>query len=192
MTKHTRMNKVTYCGFLVGLLLMAVMMFPSLAAAQFFDSGSTGANGAFPPGSVPAGTTDITLDLNDGTVTFLPGGTSVVLPSTPGGGFTDGILHFTTVDIPDGVSLTFISNAANTPVTFLVQGDVTVSGTINVNGANGQVPSGVLPGPGGFGGPGGFSGGSGQDVPSAGRAGSGLGPGGGQGGAASQIGRAHV
>ena len=59
----------------------------------------------------------------------------------------DGILNYT--------------NAANTPVTLLATGNVTVAGTISVNGALAPPCSGGNPAPGGAGGPGGFDGGRG-------------------------------
>lgn len=166
-------------GLCLGLLVLAGGFFPTLAPAQTFTSGSTGDNGPFPPAAVPDGTTAITLDLNTGTVTFLPSGAAVMLPMTPAGGFQDGILHFTTVDLPQGVTLTFVRNALNTPVTMLTQGDVTIAGIINLNGENGGNANN---GRGGLGGPGGFRGGNGQTLQSTPAAGAGLGPGGGGGG----------
>src|SRR2546428_12637891 len=66
--------------------------------AQPFSSGSTGADGALAP----------------------TGNTTVPLPP-------DGVLNFTTVNIPAGVTVTFAKNAANTPVTMLATGDVTIT-----------------------------------------------------------------
>lgn len=161
----------------IRLLVLLIALCPSLALGQFV-SGSNGANGPFPPIAPPAGTTAIRLDLRDGVVTFLPDGTAVALPNVPAGGFADGIVHFTTMDVPQGVSLSFVRNEANTPVTILTLGDVTVAGTIGVSGENGSAgPNGR----GGFGGPGGFKGGSGEQVLNSPGAGSGLGPGGGRG-----------
>jgi len=107
-----------------------------------FVSGSTGVDGAFNP-----------------TVN-----TTVTLP--PGG-----VLNYTTVNIPAGVTVTFQKNAANTPVYMLATGDVTIAGTISVNGGHGT------PSIAGVGGPGGYDGGSGGATNSEG--GNGLGPGGG-------------
>lgn len=177
MITHRSVSTTRCIGFFVGLLVLLGGVSPRTLDA--FDSGSTGANGAFPPAALPEGTTAITLDLQDGVVTFLPSGTTVALPNIPAGGFADGILHFTTVDIPTGVTLTFIRNAANTPVSILAQGDVTVAGTIDVSGENGA-EAGI--GRGGKGGPGGFKGGNGEILQSSPGAGNGLGPGGGGGG----------
>lgn len=169
-------------GLCLGLCLLAGG-FAAPVLAQFV-SGSTGSNGAFPPVAVPSGTTAITLGLANGVVTFLPGGTMATLPNIPAGGFADGILHFTTLDVPAGVTLTFVASNPpisvipifNTPITILAQGNVNVAGTIAVSGQTG----GAFPvNGGGLGGPGGFKGGSGEIIRSSPAAGAGLGPGGG-------------
>ncbi|MDB5814603.1 MAG: hypothetical protein JWN23_1720 [Rhodocyclales bacterium] len=133
--------------------------------AQAFTSGSTGADGAFSPAV----------------------NTEVVLPPS-------GILNYTTVNIPAGVTVTFKKNAANTPVYILASGNVTIAGAIGIVGGDGAPTGtfgdGVLGDDGipGVGGPGGFDGGrGGRDDPAAAtsavsRGGAGLGPGGGKGG----------
>lgn len=126
---------------LFGLAFLAMMLWNSAAYATFV-SGSTGALGAFNP------TSNI----------------EVVLP-------TNGVLNYTTVNIPSGVTVTFTKNAANTPVYMLATGDVIVAGTINVNGGN---ATSTDPGKGG---PGGFDGGYGGATNTPG--GKGFGPGGG-------------
>jgi len=159
-------------SLLNGLIMLALGLSTSLA--QAFDSGSTGANGPFPPIALPLGTTQIVLDLRDGTVVYLPDNTTATLPAVPGGGFTDGIVHFTTIDVPSGVTLSFAPNALGTPVSLLAQGDVTVSGIISLSGEAGGASGNSR---GGRGGPGGFKGGNGEIVKSSPGAGSGLGPG---------------
>jgi hypothetical protein len=127
--------------------VMVIVLSGSLAYA--FNSGSTGALGAFNP------TTN--------TVVQLP---------------PDGILNYTTINIPAGVTVTFTTNAANTPVYMLATQDVIVAGTINVSGQNGAGGTGTAaPVLGGQGGPGGFAGGFGGVFNAFG--GQGLGPGGG-------------
>ncbi|HXU92411.1 MAG TPA: hypothetical protein VFP33_02020 [Gallionella sp.] len=133
------------------------------AMAQAFVSGSTGADGAFSP-----------------TVN-----TQVVLPPS-------GILNYTTVNIPAGVTVTFKKNATNTPVVILASGNVTVAGTIWLGGGNatatGAAGDGALGDDGipGTGGPGGYDGGRGGmgtlTAPAWTVGGVGLGPGGGKGG----------
>ena len=139
--------------------------------ASAFESGSTGADGAFNP-----------------TVN-----TTVPLPPS-------GIFNYTSVNIPVGVTVTFQKNTTNTPVVILASGNVTIAGAINISGTNG-VPVGAAGGGAlgddgtpGLGGPGGFDGGRGGigGTFNAGtvslarisnRAGAGLGPGGGGAGA---------
>jgi len=127
--------------------------------AWAFDSGSTGADGAFSP-----------------TVN-----TRLTLPP-------DGIFNFTDVNIPTGVTVSFAKNAANTPVTILASGNVTVAGTMDLRGGDspavgaagdGNIGDDGLPG---IGGPGGFDGGAGGAVGANRRGGDGIGPGAGGGG----------
>jgi hypothetical protein len=125
------------------------------ALAQTFNSGSTGADGAFNPT------------------------TSTMLALPP-----SGVFNFTTINIPAGVTVTFTRNATNTPVTMLASGNVVIAGTINLNGGaggNAATGTGIAPN-GGSGGPGGFNGGDGADAVTSTTGGAGLGPGGGTGG----------
>ncbi|MEW6584401.1 MAG: hypothetical protein AB1442_02190 [Nitrospirota bacterium] len=125
------------------IVLMAVALISLIRPSVWaFTSGSTGIDGPLNP------TTD----------------TEVQLPA-------DGKLNYTTVNIPAGVTVTFERNADNTPVYILATGDVTIAGTISVNGTDG---SSIYPGGGG---PGGFDGAFGGLIASQG--GKGLGPGGG-------------
>lgn len=119
------------------------------AHAQTFSSGSTGADGA--------------LDL--ATMDCPNSVCKVQLPES-------GVLNYTTLNVPAGKSLGFKSNSKNTPVTILVQGAVTIDGSVGVS-AGGLYCSSTP----GFGtdrtpGPGGFYGGQPQSP--------GFGPGGGQ------------
>lgn len=144
-----------------------VFLMAALAAASAhaaFNSGSTGADGALNP-----------------TVS-----TEIQLPES-------GVLNYTTVNIPVGVTVKFKKNTANTPVVILASGDVTIAGGIDIRGTDaastGTDGNGVLGDDGipGVGGPGGYDGGRGgrDDVqlrPTIIRGGTGLGPGGGAGG----------
>ncbi|MDA8239130.1 MAG: hypothetical protein M0Z67_02035 [Nitrospiraceae bacterium] len=116
-------------------------------AQAAFVSGSTGADGAFSP------TANISAQIPE-----------------------SGILNYTTVNIPSGVTVTFRKNTANTPVYILATGAVTIAGIINVNGQPSvyTVPTNTTPGTSG---PGGYSGGYGGAISQPG--GKGLGPGGG-------------
>jgi hypothetical protein len=122
-----------------------------------FESGSTGADGAFNP------TVDTRLQLPD-----------------------DGVFNFTSVNIPSGVRVSFAENTTNTPAVILATGDVSIAGTIDLNGGlaphvgaagNGQVADDGLPGQGG---PGGYDGGVGGLTNGNRLGGDGLGPGAGK------------
>lgn len=123
----------------------------SLAGAAPFSSGSSGADGAFSPSA----------------------NTTLTMPPS-------GIFHFTTVNIPTGVTVTFTRNTSNTPVVILATGDVTIAGVIDVSGGNsintgtGTAGDRSIPG---VGGPGGYNGGRGGSPETNRRAGNGLGPG---------------
>lgn len=121
-------------GSAIGIVSIAALFgWVTVVSAQTFSSGSNGTLGAFAPGA----------------------NTTVALPP-------DGILNYTTITIPAGVTVSFTPNAANTPVTMLATGDVSIAGTVNLNGTNGTPniqSSGFVPGK--PGGPGGFAGGAG-------------------------------
>lgn len=126
------------------------------AFAAPFVSGSTGADGAFAP------TANITVQLP---------------PS--------GVLHYTTVNIPAGVTVKFAKNSANTAVVMLTTGDVTIAGAIDISGGAAQTTKYGLAGDmnkGGISGPGGFDGGRGGLQEQNRKGGTGYGPGGAGGG----------
>src|SRR5687768_2961647 len=114
-------------------LLAAISLGAALPAAyaQVFVSGSTGADGAFNASCTPT-----------------PCTVSVQLPPSV-------VFHYTTVNIPSGVTVTYARNQANTPVTILATGNVTIAGSIDVGGGD---ASNFTPGRGG---PGAFDGGLG-------------------------------
>ncbi len=141
--------------------ILAIVALVSASTPSFaFDSGSTGSDGALTPNV-------------DSLVTLPP----------------SGVLNYTSISIPAGVTVRFTRNALNTPVTLLVSGNATIAGTIDVSGmpapdsngaGNGNVADDGLPGIGGVGGFPGGSGGEPQLVPANARvAQAGIGPGGG-------------
>jgi hypothetical protein len=147
------MNTKRTTGLIVGAGLWIILLWTLPVVAQTtFSSGSTGSLGAFNPTS----------------------NTTVTLPP-------DGVLNYTTITVPSGVTVTFARNAANTPVAMLATGDVVISGTISVNGANGAPASiSIAVNAGGLGGPGGFAGGQSGSLGQTNHAASaGQGPGGG-------------
>lgn len=141
----------------------ALALLMTAAAAQAFDSGSTGADGELAP-----------------TVN-----TEISLPPS-------GILNYTSISIPAGVRVTFQPNALNTPVTLLVSGDALIAGIIDVSGRSAADSNGAGDGNtaddglAGAAGPGGYAGGrGGQGSPSVAAgsprtAAAGVGPGGGR------------
>lgn len=132
------------------LLLGAVLLASSISASSQVNSGSNGSDGAFNP------TQNVEIDMAD---------------------HPDGIYHYTSVNIPSGVTVTFKPNAANTPVVWLVQDSCTIVGSINIAGKMIDFQSyGMSGAPGG---PGGYRGGHGplesNSIPQPG-----FGPGGGK------------
>src|ERR1035441_3409300 len=90
------------------------------------NSGSNGSDGAFNP------TTNTVINMAD---------------------HPDGIYQYTSVNISNGVTVTFIPNANNTPVVWLVQSDCTIAGNLSVNGMTlSNNVAGAQGGPGGWGG----------------------------------------
>lgn len=125
---------------LTGFCAALLLILPLTSNAQV-NSGSDGHDGALNP------TANLVINMAD---------------------HPDGIYHYTSVDIPGGVTVSFIPNASNTPVVWLVQGNCNISGTVTLNGQTCTTSTGAS------GGPGGFRGGNKNAT-----AGAGLGPGGG-------------
>jgi hypothetical protein len=105
------------------------------------NSGSDGSDGAFNP------TTNIVINMADHPI---------------------GIYQYTSVNISNGIMVTFIPNPNNTAVYWLVQSNVVINGTVDVSGHSATGSQG------GTGGPGGWAGGNGAPATTAGQ-----GPGGG-------------
>jgi plastocyanin len=83
------------------------------------------------------------------------------------------VFKYSSVTIQGGATVTFMNHASRAPVVWLVNGDVTINGTVNLDGQGATTPP-LLAEPG----PGGFRGGSGNYAPGAEDA-AGFGPGGG-------------
>lgn len=108
--------------------LCAMACSPRLQA-QPFSSGSTGADGALDLAASSCSTCEVQLP-------------------------PDGILHYTTINVPAGKTLRIRPNIENTPAYLLAQGAVTIGGRVTVS-ANGYTFCGdqsrePQPGPGGF------------------------------------------
>ncbi len=139
-------------------LLFLLCSVAAFSQPQTFSSGSTGADGA------------LTYAPSLGTVYFPPSGIAV---------HSNGIYNFTTITVGLNTTVRFSGWVINTPIYLLAQGDVNISGTLDLSGRNGyddrdgaSVRSPSEPGSGGY------SGGVGR-VASAQAASAGNGPGGG-------------
>lgn len=125
--------------------LLMLLLLNARAIAQF-DAGSTGADGPL----------NVTVN------------TTLNVPAS-------GVFNYTTITVGPSAILTFNKNPLNTPVYLLATSNVTITGTIDLNGASG---TSLAPGRGG---PGGFDGGyPGLDANTP--PGGGIGPGGAAGG----------
>ena len=143
-------------------VLLLLILAPSAVAAQNFDSGSDG---------------------SDGALIYAPGLGSVVFDTQGLDPDQDGVFHFTTIEVGAGTTLRFPADrpglAIGKPIVWLSSGPVTITGTLDLDGAAGHnaslatlaLPS--TPGAGGF--PGGAGGLQSANFPK-----TGSGPGGGR------------
>ncbi|MCA9758419.1 MAG: hypothetical protein KDA27_21665 [Candidatus Eisenbacteria bacterium] len=60
------------------------------------------------------------------------------------------VFKYESVNIASGQTITFKNHPSRAPVVWLVQGDVTIAGTVNLDGGGGNDQSPSSPGPGGF------------------------------------------
>lgn len=158
-------TRVTRLSLLVVVFL--VTSSTSGGSALAIDVGSDGSDGDF----TPVANVEVRLDLAaDG---------SYNTPSpVPGQGVYDGnkwavVYKYSSVNIPAGVTVTFRNHPSHAPVVWLVQGNVTIDGTVSLDGKD-YTTTGVPV----AGGPGGFRGGRGTYSADS-RASAGYGPGGG-------------
>jgi hypothetical protein len=133
---------------------LTALVVPALSASAQFSVPSDGSDGAFNP------TSNIQIDL---------GTAKTATWDTPADYNLQGVYDpeqwivvykFTSVNIPANVTVTFKNHPKNPPVVWLVQGDVTINGTVNLDG---QLTQAAFP----FhksGGPGGFRGGKGDST----------------------------
>jgi hypothetical protein len=167
---------------LLGLVALMLLLPVSNMAQQVLDlCGCAGDPTLQPfnaanPATYPPGTTGCTTNCTGGTI----------IVTTP----PDGVLKFSSFTADGAFHIGFTRNAANTPVTLLVAGNVVLRGSgccyvMGLNGGPGSSGStSGISGVGALGGNGGFRGGDGSALGINGAAigGSGLGPGGGAGG----------
>lgn len=147
-------------------LRMMTTVFLLIAAPTLaqWDSGSDGSDGPFSP----AESVEIDLGLaaslcdcdSDGEVDD-PCEWSCPSP-VEGQGVYDAkqwvvAFKFTSIQVPNGVTVTFKNHPSGAPVAWLSEGDVTIEGTVSLDGSAGSttctpIPCSAEPGPGGFGG----------------------------------------
>ncbi|WP_424317117.1 Kelch repeat-containing protein [Haloferula sp.] len=72
----------------------------------------------------------------------------------------DGVWNFTSINVPQGVTVKFRKNATNTPVTWLASESVVINGSLNLDGEDGRGRN-IVSGNEAVGGPGGYKGGLG-------------------------------
>jgi hypothetical protein len=149
-------------SLLLGLLVVAVLVSFARAAPNVYSDGSDG---------VLNPTVSDTIDLGlavTGSWNQAGTGTGVYDPEK-----WAVVFKYSSVNIPTGKTLTFINHQSRAPVVWLVQGNITIAGTVSLNGNSGAYSGALTPaGPGGF--PGGRGWHNSLDTGSAG-----LGPGGG-------------
>ncbi|MEK6675979.1 MAG: hypothetical protein AABZ47_10040 [Planctomycetota bacterium] len=139
----------------------------SLSPADIIVPGADGSDGPFTP------TTNVTVDLSAAIPRVWDSESQIA-----GRGVYDYdkwavVFKYASVSIPANVSVTFTNHPSRAPVVWLVDGDVTINGNININGKNQNGPNLALSEPG----PGGFRGGHGNSPGN--DASAGYGPGGG-------------
>ncbi|HEY3267838.1 MAG TPA: hypothetical protein VGM37_12985 [Armatimonadota bacterium] len=120
-------------------VVLTVLGLCTFARADIIVPGANGSDGAFNP------TASTTIDLS-----LAPTAAWDSNSPTPGNGVYDPqkwavVFHYTSVNIPADVVVSFKNHVSQAPVVWLVSGDVLIAGTVDVgNGANRD------PGPGGF------------------------------------------
>jgi hypothetical protein len=97
------------CFISMSTIGLAVLLGLCASTQAQVNSSSNGSDGAFNP------TTNTVINMAD---------------------HPNGIYQYTSVNIPSGVTVTFIPNANNTPVVWLVQSNAVIAGVVDVSGAN--------------------------------------------------------
>ncbi len=116
-------------------VLAALVLFVPVAASGQLTIPSDGSDGAFNP------TANTTVDLSQAiTGTWNQPGT--------GAGVYDPskwavVFKYSEVNIPSGVTVSFTNHPSGAPVVWLVQNNVTVAGSVNLNGENASPHQGI-------------------------------------------------
>lgn len=120
-----------------------VLALSKFALAGDFDSGSDGSDGFFVPGDPE---TVIDLGLAETGPWEMPGnGNGVYDPD-----LWVVVFKYTIINIPSGVTVSFINHPSGAPVVWLAQMDVTIGGIVSLNGESYNAGPYPEPGPGGF------------------------------------------
>jgi hypothetical protein len=122
---------------LIPFLSIGLILSSPAWAQTTYNSGSTGANGAFPPAAIPTGATSIVMDLGSGNLTYKDAQGGNLGTGTVGAPDAAGVYNFTTFNLPAGTNLTFTPDSLNRPVQFLDSGDVTIAGNMGLTGPGG-------------------------------------------------------
>jgi hypothetical protein len=176
MTLHMEIVKMQKPLVRIAMIALCALMILGAAPPAYaqFNSGSTGANGVFPPvpqNGMPADAVYILWNVRTGLVRYcnayalLTGSeqcdssssTNVTaqIPGIPSGGVVDGIYHFTDVNITAPAGARYIipvGYSPNVPLSILSQGDITILGGGNqgtsfyLQGTPGKGPSGSVAG----------------------------------------------
>lgn len=117
--RHQRSRHKTFLPWL-SLLLGSLVLSGNTALAQSFSSGSNGSDGA----------------LNFATPGIIDFNPRTNVPPLDVDG--DNVFHFTTINIGAGVTVRLTGQVFNGPVVWLASGAVTINGTLDLRGENGQ------------------------------------------------------
>lgn len=177
---------VSHLRNLIRRVALAAVVLGGTTVAVAQVSGSDGTDGAL----VAAGNHVIDLRL------ALTGAWNTPIPAPDAGkGIYDPdlwvvVFKYTSIDIQSGAVVTFINHRSDAPVVWLAQGDVSIAGSVNLDGQTGQpytqLPTFAEPGPGGF------EGGRRSRYANAFASSAGLGPGGGQAGLRGSTGASYA
>lgn len=127
-------------------LLVALLLVGATARAALTIPGADGTDGSLHI------TTDTVIDLSQAVTAAWDSPNA----ANAGQGVYDAgqwavVFKYASVTVDAGKTLTFINHPSRAPVVWLVSGDVTINGTLSVNGGTGVAAPGLTePGPGGF------------------------------------------
>lgn len=127
------------------LILAGTSLLAAGARADIVVPGADGSDGAFSP------TSNVVVDLS-----LAPTGAWDGPNTSPGNGVYDPekwavVFRYSSVNVPSGVTVTFLNHPSGAPVVWLVASGVTIAGTLQLNGeSTTSAERPTVPGPGGF------------------------------------------